>query len=54
MRTSIEHEIDHMAIFYLKYTTGAKFKQRHSNISRDILDFVIYLSNETICDVISF
>ena len=26
----------------------------HSNISQDILDFVIYLCTETICDVINF
>ena len=27
---------------YLAYIIGAKFEQKHSNISRDILDFVIY------------
>ena len=55
-RTSIEHKIDlkvkllpwqhhrrrHFE-YYLRYITDAKFEQDHSNISRDILDFVIYL-----------
>ena len=36
------------------FITGAKFEQHHSNISRDILDFVICLCTETICDVINF
>ena len=38
----------------MRYITGSKFEQHHSNISRDILDFVIYLSTKTICDVINF
>ena len=31
-------------VSYLAYIIGAKFEQYHSNTSRDILDFVIYLS----------
>ena len=41
-------------VSYLAYIIGAKFEQHHSNISRDILDFTIYLCTETICDVINF
>ena len=41
-------------VFRLAYVIGAKFKRYHSNISRDILDFVIYFCTETICDVINF
>ena len=41
-------------VSYMRYITGAKFEQHHSNISRDNLDFVIYLCTETSCDVISF
>ena len=31
-----------METSYLAYIIGAKFEQKHSKISRDILDFVIY------------
>ena len=41
-------------VSYLAYIIGAKFEQHHSNIARDILDFVICLCTETICDVINF
>ena len=41
-------------VFHLAYVIGAKFKRYHSNISPDILDFVIYFWTETICDVINF
>ena len=43
------HFVSHMA-----YVIDAKFEQHHSNISRDILDFVIYFCTEMICDVINF
>ena len=33
---------------YLAYIIGAKFDHHHYNISRDILDFVIYLCTEMI------
>ena len=35
-------------VSYLRYITGVKFEQHHSNISRDILAFVMYLCTETI------
>ena len=41
-------------VSYQRYITGAKFEQHHLNISRDILDFIIYFSTDTICDVITF
>ena len=40
----------HNFVSNLAYIGGAKFEQHHSSISRDILDFVIYLCTETICD----
>ena len=39
---------------YLWSITGAKFEQHLSNVSRDILEFVMYLCTETICVVIKF
>ena len=36
------------------YIPGAKFKEHHSNISRDILDSVFYCFSETIYDSIAF
>ena len=67
MRMSIEYKIDSKAkplpsqqhsrchfVSYLRYITCAKFEQHHSNISRDILDFVMYRCTETIYDVINF
>ena len=66
IRTSIEHKIDPKEkllpwqqhsrchfVSYLGYITGAKFEQHQSNISRDILDFVIYLCTNTICVIIN-
>ena len=43
----------HHFVYYLAYIIGAKFEQHHSNISQDILDLVIYLCTETICDIIN-
>ena len=36
------------------HITGAKFEWHHLNISRDIIDFVIYLLTSTTDDVIIF
>ena len=36
------------------YFSGAKFEERCSNISGDILDSVFYYSSVTIYDVITF
>ena len=41
-------------VSYMAYIIGAKFEQYHYKMSRDILDFVIHLRAETICDVINF
>ena len=37
-------------MYCLRYITAAKIEQYHFNISKDILDFVIYLCTETTCD----
>ena len=39
---------------YLKGLSSLVSMMYHSNISRDILDIVIYLCTETICDIVSF
>ena len=36
------------------YSSGAKFKEHCLNISRDILDWVLYYFSETTYDVITF
>ena len=36
------------------YISGAKFEEHCSNISGDILDWVLYWFSETIYDVITF
>ena len=41
-------------VSYLWSITGAKFEQHHFNVSRDILDFVMYHCTETMCVVSSF
>ena len=35
------------------YSSGAKFEEHHLNISRDILDRVLYCFSETTYDVIT-
>ena len=42
------------SVSIVMYISGAKFEERCSNISGDILDSVFYCSSETIYDIITF
>ena len=39
---------------FVMHISGAKFEEHCSNISRDIVDWVLYCFSGTICDVITF
>ena len=43
-----------LSVSFVMHIFGAKFEERCSNISRDILDSVFYCSNGTTYDVITF